>query len=475
MEFCILAGTLSTVLSSFAGTFGRPTFRTFASLVIGWVLCTGRHTISGAILAARGSGAAGHHARFYRLLSKARWRGGPDALGRAVLERLLPLLPRCIEVIIDDTLCHRTGPQIFGTAMHYDGVASSYSGAKGARPVLSYGHDWVVLAVRVPLPWARGRGIAVPLLARLYRGVSRCPASEYRKRTELAREMLDLLLTWLPADRSVRLLGDSEYSCRTLVRDLPARVTFIGPALMDAALHEPPPAYRGRGRPPKVGRRLPSPELLAAARPARWTETTVEIYGRPVRLLVCTLLCLWPTVAGSRLVRVVVTRDPRRRFKDRAFFATDPDLSVAEILTAFSHRWDLEVTFRDLKQILGLEQPQNGWWRRAAGERPGRRHAGPAAPRVRSRAAVGRTVPLVLAVHGIVVLWYMQHGHASRDVRNVRTRAPWRCRKTAPSFADMVAALRAEILRSRRSAHPLPERVREEVLRFVLPLCGAAA
>lgn len=93
MELCMVAGTLSTVLASCTGTFGRPTFRTFVSLVVGWVLCTGRHTTSGAILGARRLGAVGHHARFYRLFSKATWHGGPDALGRAVLGRLLRIRP----------------------------------------------------------------------------------------------------------------------------------------------------------------------------------------------------------------------------------------------------------------------------------------------------------------------------------------------------------------------------------------------
>jgi hypothetical protein len=474
MELCMVAGTLSTVLASFAGAFGRPTFRTFVSVVVGWVLCTGRHTISGAVLGARGFGDSGHHARFYRLFSKAVWRGGPDALGRIVLERLLPLLPARVEVIVDDTLCRRTGPQIFGAAMHHDGVESTYAGAHGAaRAVFSFGHDWVVLAVRVPLPW--GRSLAVPLLARLYRGVKRCPASEYRKRTELAREMVERLLEWLPANRSILLLGDGEYACKTLVRELPARVVFVGPAVMGAALHEPPPDYRGRGRPRKVGRRLPSPALLAAARPARWRRTTVEIYGRTVPLLVCTLVCLWPKVAGSRLVRLVVTRDPRGRFKDRAFFATDSSLRAEEVVGLFTHRWDLEVTFRDLKQILGIAAPQNGWWRRAAGKRSSGRRPGPGAQRGRSRPAVERTFPFVLAVHAIVVVWYAEHGRAAEHVARIRVIAPWRRDKRAPSFADMLGALRAELLRARLSAHPLPECVREEVLRIAAPLCGIAA
>ena len=468
-------GTLIKVLDAFDDQFGRPTFRTFVSLVLGWVLCRGRHTISRVILAARSTGADGHHARFYRFFSKSVWRGDPDELGRRVLALLLPLLPHTIEVIVDDTLCRKGGPQIFGAAMHHDAVASSYGGAGGARRVLSFGHNWVVLAARVPVPWATGRAIAVPVLARLYRGKKRTPKGQYHKRTELAHEMLERLLSWLPEDRTVLLLGDSEYACKTVVHSLAERVVFVGPVVMDAALNEPPPPYSGRGRPRLRGRRLPSPQLMGRARKRGWTPVTVEIYRRSVELLVQSVECLWWTVAGPRLVRVVLARDPSGRYSDRAFFATDSTLSPAEILTLASHRWDLEVTFRDLKQHLGLADPQNGWWRRPAGERRKKKRAGPAPYRVRARNSVERTVPFALAVHGIVVVWYLQHGHAAGDVSAVRSWAPWRSRKRTPSFADMLAVLRAEILRERLSEHPLPDRVRRKILRLILPLCGAAA
>ena len=38
---------------------------------------------------------------------------------------LLPWLPPQIAMTLDDTLCHKSGPHLFGTAMHYDAHASS--------------------------------------------------------------------------------------------------------------------------------------------------------------------------------------------------------------------------------------------------------------------------------------------------------------------------------------------------------------
>ncbi|MGH6932575.1 MAG: hypothetical protein ACREEE_09100, partial [Dongiaceae bacterium] len=70
----------------------------------------------------------------------------------------------------------------------------------GAHVSFSFGHSWVVLALWVPLPWNAERGIAVPILFRLYRPKKRCPEGKYRKRTELAAELLAILASWLPAD-----------------------------------------------------------------------------------------------------------------------------------------------------------------------------------------------------------------------------------------------------------------------------------
>ena len=39
------------------------------------------------------------------------------------------------------------------------------------------------------------------------------------------------------------------------------------------------------------------------------------------------------------LVRVVLTEDPGGQAHTRAYFCTDPRRTVAEILTAYTHRW----------------------------------------------------------------------------------------------------------------------------------------
>lgn len=461
------------MLDAFVDCFTTPTHGNFQRLVCGWLLCQGRHTVSRVIQASWTVTPRVQHARLYRFLSRARWE--PDTLARVLFGLLLPLLPEVIEAAVDDTLCKKGGPQVFGASMHRDGSASSYAKRGGGGARFAFGHNWVVLSVRVPLPFAPGRGIAVPLVARLYRGKKRCPEKLYEKRTELAQQMIALLAGWLPPDRTLSVAGDSEYACRTVVRELPAGVHFVGPVCRDAALHEPAPLYAGRGRPAKRGVRLPSPQQLAQSRSTPWRSVQVEIYGRSVELQITTRICLWPTVAGQRCVRIVLTRDPSGRFEDRCYFCTDLALTVAEVLTRMAHRWELEVTFRDLKQILGIADPQNGWWRRPHGQRRSERRPGAEPRGARGRRAVERTVPLALLAHGLVVVWYLRRRRSVRDVAIAKRLAPWRTDKCHPCFADMLAALREALWRERLSAYPLPDRVRRNLVSLLAPTWRTAA
>jgi hypothetical protein len=52
--------------------FTAPSFATFQHIVAGWVLCVGRHTVTGLL---RASGAVGekHHTSFHRFFRAAAW------------------------------------------------------------------------------------------------------------------------------------------------------------------------------------------------------------------------------------------------------------------------------------------------------------------------------------------------------------------------------------------------------------------
>lgn len=461
--------TLEGLLQSFTSCFTKPGSRNFEAMIVGWIVCQTRHSISRVIQASGVVEAGGkHHSRFYRFLSSGRW--AIDSLGHVLFQLLTRLFSEEITLIIDDTLCHKNGPHLFGGAMHYDSHQSTYGrgSAKGQKSFFAFGHNWVVAALWLPYPWNPVRGIAVPFVFRLYRSKKYCPTRDYRKRTDLALDLVKLIASWLPEDRELHLVADSEYACKTIVRNLPDRVAFTGPMCMDAALYDQPQPHKGRGRPAKRGERLPSPRKLAASKSIPWTKKTLRIYGKTVTTLVKSIDCLWYTVAGTHRVRMVVTRDPSGRLNDRAYFTTNGEVTVENILVQFARRWEIEVAFRNTKQSLGIQNPQNGWWRRAKGEPRPKKRPGPN-PRARiGEDAINHTLAVAFATHAIIVLWYWRHGNPEQDVAAARAAAPWYRKKIDVSFSDMLAALRREIWAERFSLNPLIKGGRQKI-RNLLP------
>lgn len=454
VAFC---GSFGQLFAGFGGCFvdGRS-FENFVTLTTGWILCAGRHTLTNCIRAGIKGGENRHHSAFYRFVSRAKW--DPVELGHLVFKLLLAYLPQRIDAPVDDTLLRRSGPHLFGAAMHYDAARSSYGrfGAR-ARKVLSFGHDWVTVSVWVPYPWNPQRGVAVPVLWGLYRPAKKCKPEEYRKRTEIAADLILILLSWLPQDRTLHLSGDSGYACKTVVRALPKNAHFVGPMPKNAALYAPALDYKGRGtRRVLCGERMASPGEIIAFDDWPWRKRTFRLYGQSVTILFKHQQCLWYTVAGQRRVKMVVTRDPCGRWQDRAYFSTDPNESVESILCRFSRRWTLEQTYRDVKEVLGIDEPQNGWWRRwhrrpdvAPAPKPG-----PNPHPERGREAALRTAPLGFVTFGLVVAWYLRHGQAPADVARVQSRSPWYQAKREPCFSDMLRAARRELWTARIHADP---------------------
>jgi hypothetical protein len=250
------------------------------------------------------------------------------------------------------------------------------------------------------------------------KSTGRATSAEYRTRPQLAREMIALLASWLP-DRTIEVVGDSEYAGKSISRHLPGNVHLTSRMVMNAALYGLPPKRRKgqRGAPRKKGKRLPSPGALAKSKKVSWKKTKINIYGRRVAVLYKTCQALWYNSAGPRLLRIVVVRDPSGGRRDDCFFTTDLTLSPRAILELFALRWPLEVTFYNAKQFLGMEDPQN-----------------------RTPLAVQRTAPLALYLYNLVILWFAQHGQF--DAAAYRQTHPWYTHKDTPSFADMLEYLR---------------------------------
>ena len=460
MHFCPSA--VAELFHRFRPCFTAPGYRHFVELVVSWLLVRRPHTISRMLQVSRRLGSARHHASVYRFLSHGRW--SLDALGRVVFELVRPWLSETVLAVVDDTLCPKSGRQLFGTAIHLDPTQSRYNGTGRRVETFLFGHNWVVVAVYLPCPWRPIRGWTIPVLFRLYRPPRRCPTASYRKRSELARELITQLGSWLGPDARLHVTGDAAYCCKTVLRALSRQVGFVGPLPLEAALYDTVSHLSPRGRRRRKGYRIANP-LTRLAQRRGWNEVDLTLYGRSVRVQLFSCVCIWYPSAGNQPVRIVITRDRHSPGNGRAYVSTDPTLTPEQILATYARRWQLEVCFREIKQDLGFEDPRNGWWRRPAGHRDNPRRPSRRAGD-RGRKAVERTAPLAGLAYALTVRWYLEHGTPSLDIAAARRQAPWYRHKHTVSFADMLTALRKAIWREQFRRMRLPAHLRQKARRL---------
>lgn len=411
-----LPDSLSWLLSLLRSVFTAPSFDTFCWLVHGFVGRIGEHTITGVWQAARLAGVL-HHSRAHDFFARRRW--SCDRLGLALAELVVArfLEPgAAIRVAVDDTLFPRSGRKVFAAGWHFDSAAPLR-----AKRRLGFGNSFVCLGILVRL-W--GRTVCLPLLFRLWQ-----PAEEGGRQTtrvDLAHELIALLRGRF-AERRIELCADSYYANRKL-RELPEGVSACVRLRSNAVFWEPAPRQRlpRRGRPRVRGERIGAVRQLAALPPQRFTRLTLRRQGADRLIEFVSFDCIWYRVLGQRPVRLVIAREPGQpELPALALLLTDRSLEPAAIIALYADRWAIEVAIAEAKGQLGVGEARN-----------------------RVAAAVERTVPFGFLCRALVVIWYALNGDPDADVRRRRAIAPWYRQKRQPAFADMLVALRRELIRA---------------------------
>ena len=413
------------LLQHFAPVFTTPTYMTFVAVVTGWVL-SHRHRYITEMIFSSGNVGNGHWCRFHRFFSHAAWDLDTLSLLLAKLVVTILLPGATLSWAVDDTLCRKRGLTLYGAGMHYDPLISSRS-----KPLVSWGHDWVVLCLIVAKPfWAPTKVFALPVAMRLYRnrqGLTKGKKtpredkpgqtrSQPSHRPELALELIQLVAQWFPDD-DIIVTGDSAYGGKSVLSNLPANVHLISHVHPDGVLYEPaPPKQEGpKDHARKKGERLPGMKQWAEDPNQPWTKLKFNQFGLHATLAVKTIQALYYTAGGDRLLTIVLVRDLEGKRPDQMFYCTKLDWTARQILSTYACRWAIECTFENCKQLLGLEDPAN-----------------------RVPKAVQRTAPMALIIYSLVVVWFHRTGHQS-----VRFPArPWYRKKQEPSFADMLTTLR---------------------------------
>jgi hypothetical protein len=215
---------------------------------------------------------------------------------------------RVIDLNIDDTTCGRFGSHVACAGYFKDASASNVP-----KTVVHWAHNWVIASVGLrPKPWPTWV-MGLPVLFVLYRKRPDCNAQHpFRTRHEIAARMIREVREALP-DWRIRIAADGQYATGIVVREATAaRSNLVSRIRSDAAIYALPPRRRRHKmeRPPKKGKRLPTPRRLAGWRRKGWRTVQVRIYNKVVKRRVLPVVCLWYHVGRDRPIKLLIIRDP---------------------------------------------------------------------------------------------------------------------------------------------------------------------
>ena len=252
--------------------------------------------------------------------------------------------------------------------------------------------------------------------------------------TDYAQQMLDCLRRWLP-DRDLVVVCDGGYAKRDFLLHCQSRskpIVVITKLRKDASLYQPaPPRRPGQiGRPRVVGARLPSPTAVLDDPATPWTPcraTTSD--GADLMVELTSGVALWyrggyPSVH----LRWVVVRHLEEPLGPHALLCTDIDADPLQIVQWYLLRWQVEVTFEELRAHLGMET-QRQW----------------------SERAIARTTPALFGLFSLVTL---AADALIEQQGGILPRTTAWYAKTNPTFADAIALVRRHIWAQQEAFSP---------------------
>jgi len=361
----------------------QRTFERARTLGLSALACLGRRTVSG-LLCTAGQQFQDWSAA-YRLFERQRME--PEQLWTAVQQQVLGALPLEIPVValIDDTLIRKRGRHITGTSWRRDPLGPPFADN------FIWASRFLQISIAVPQHPQRiaspARAVPVDLLhAPSPRKPSRRASTEQwqawrqaaaastissrgAERVVQLRRSLDQQPDG--EQRHLLVCADATFTCRAVLRNLPARTTLIGRIRKDARLYALPTAEQenlGRGRRRCYGRLLPTPEQHRQDESLPWQSVRAFAAGNYHHFEIKTIGPVrWKHAGGDRQLQLLIVRPIAYRlrkggalnYRQPAYLiCTDPTLSPQRILQAYLWRWEIELNFRDEKTLLGCGKTQ---------------------------------------------------------------------------------------------------------------------
>jgi hypothetical protein len=199
-------------------------------------------------------------------------------------------------------------------------------------------------------------------------------------------------------------------------------VRLVSRLVLNAQLYDAIPS-QPKGKPgvkPKKGPRQPKLCDRLSDEATVWqTEEALPWYaGQTLAMDLTSGTALWHRDGEAALpIRWVLLRDPSGKRRPCALFCTDPAATMRQIIAWYVSRWQIEVTFEEVRCHLGVET-QRQW----------------------SARAIARTTPCLLGLFSLVLLLAYRLCPTGLPTRQ----AAWYA-KAAPTFADLLALVRRQL------------------------------
>ncbi|MFH1018760.1 MAG: transposase [Pseudomonadota bacterium] len=334
----------------------------------------GRHTLTG-LIAASGRQFQDWSAD-YRLFSEERFDQDRlfGAVRRQVEEFLAP--GEAVVAAMDDTLIRKRGRKIPGVAYRRDPLGPPF------HVNFITAQRYVQMSIALPAGTAPSNARMIPVdfqhaptPKRPGRKATEKDLVEYKtacKQMNICKkgvERIHVLRNALDSNRPLRVVADNRFTNATVLKNLPPDTAFIGRIRKDSKLYFPPgdEDRRGKGRRLVYGTQAPTPEEIRKDESIPWETCTVWATGREHDFKVKTLAPIRSRMMGPHDLRLVVIaplayrpcKTHRILYRQPAYLlCTDPALTLQELIQSYVWRWDIEVNFRDEKQIIGVGEAQ---------------------------------------------------------------------------------------------------------------------
>jgi hypothetical protein len=355
-------------------------------------------------------------AKYHHVLNRSKWE--VLAGGKILLKQLDQEQEEPLKIVIDGHLERRKGSKITAKGHYRDAVQSGKN-----YTVISSGLKWLCVMTLKKFSWCK-RTLALPFLTVLMPSEesNRKSGKKHKTLQDWTCQVVMQIRRWFP-ERKIILTADNEFATAGIaIQCSKQKVAFVSRLKLTARLFDFP-FQNTMGRPRNKGLRLPKMESILNDSNISWETQDVSWYGgvrKKVQYI--TKTCLWHVMTHSSTpipIRYVLVKDPENKFNPVLLMCTDQKIDAIEIINTYIERWNVEVTFHEAREHLGIET-QRQW----------------------SEKAITRTTPILFALYSLVI---MMGSSLIKDGGIEIERTAWYA-KDEIKFSDILRGIRKHLL-----------------------------